>query len=37
VHRQAMVMAFGDIFTIMTVGYICLSSLVFFVRKVKFM
>ena len=32
-----MVMAFGDIFTIMTVSYICLSVLVFFVRKVMFL
>jgi MFS transporter, DHA2 family, multidrug resistance protein len=37
VHRQALVMAFGDIFTVMTISYICLSGLVFFVRKVKFM
>ena len=29
-------MSFGDIFTIMTVSYICLSGLVFFVRKVNF-
>ena len=36
VHRQALVMSFGDIFTIMTVSYICLSGLVFFVRKVNF-
>ena len=27
----------GDIFIIMTVSYICLSGLVFFVRKVNFM
>jgi DHA2 family multidrug resistance protein len=37
VHRQALVMAFGDIFIAMTVSYICLSGLVFFVRKVNFM
>jgi len=37
VHRQALVMSFGDIFTIMTISYICLSGLVFLVRKVNFM
>ena len=37
VHRQALVMSFGDIFTAMTVAYICLSGLVFFLRKVNFM
>jgi len=37
VHRQALVMSFGDIFTIMTVSYVCLSGLVFFVKKVKIM
>jgi len=37
VHRQALVMAFGDIFIAMTVSYVCLSGLVFFVRKVNFM
>jgi MFS transporter, DHA2 family, multidrug resistance protein len=37
VHRQAVVMSFGDIFMILTVGYVFLACLVFFVHKVDIM
>jgi MFS transporter, DHA2 family, multidrug resistance protein len=37
VHRQAVVMSFGDIFVMLTVGYLFLGCLVFFVHKVDVM
>ena len=33
VHRQAVVMGFGDAFLILTFFYLTLSALVFFVNK----
>jgi MFS transporter, DHA2 family, multidrug resistance protein len=37
VHRQAVVMSFGDIFLMMTIGYVILACLVVFVDKVDIM
>ncbi len=37
VHRQAVVMSFGDIFMMLTVGYLFLACLVFFVRRIDIM
>ena len=37
VHRQAVVMSFGDAFFILTCFYLVLSTLVFFVRKPNMM
>jgi DHA2 family multidrug resistance protein len=37
VHRQAVVMSFGDVFVMLTVGYLFLACLVFFVRKIDIM
>jgi MFS transporter, DHA2 family, multidrug resistance protein len=37
VHRQAVVMSFGDVFWMLTVGYVFLGCLVFFVKKVDIM
>jgi DHA2 family multidrug resistance protein len=37
VHRQAVVMSFADVFWVLTVGYVFLGCLVFFVQKVDIM
>lgn len=37
VHRQAVVMSFGDIFVMMTIGSVSLACLVLFLRKVDIM
>jgi DHA2 family multidrug resistance protein len=37
VHRQAVVMSFGDVFWVLTVSYVFLGCLVFFVNKVDIM
>jgi DHA2 family multidrug resistance protein len=37
VHRQALVMSFGDVFWVLTVSYVFLSCLVFFVHKIDIM
>jgi len=37
VHRQAVVMSFGDVFVLMTVGALCLACLVLFLNKVDIM